>query len=177
MNQTTGNEIEAPPAPASLFVVADLDTPIGAELARNGLRLADSTTKVRVVLLHNPADSTIETHPWSLSRVYWHLIETKAVFDTLPKELAQWIDLELTKEGPSSTAGRDWNAENPLKKLLPSGVAGRDAGEAALYWDLLQLTRYRFGFEAGQSGLVLNGRVSARRLSGQTHTHADIESR
>ncbi|GAA5989455.1 hypothetical protein JCM10908_000480 [Rhodotorula pacifica] len=154
-----GNDVESPPPVASLIVITDLDAPAGIDLVRNALRLADTDPRVRLTFLHNPALAPVESHAWSLSRLLWKLIDAKVAEDVLPREIGQWIDLGLTKAGPTEEDGSEWAKENPLKQYLAMGFTGRDIGEAELYWALLAFNRERFGFEEGESGLVLNGRV------------------
>lgn len=154
------DDVEPPPPVASLVVVTDLDSRDGSELARHALLLADTDARVRVSFLHNPASAPTSTHAWSLSRILWKLIETRATEEILPRELGEWIDLGLTQAGPREQDGQEWPAENPLRQYLAKGFPGRDGAEAELYWALLEFIRVRFGFAAGESGLVLNGRVS-----------------
>lgn len=148
------------PPVASLVVVTDLDSREGLALARNALRLADADARVRVSFLHNAPTGDVETHAWALSRLYWKLIDSKAVEAILPKELAQWIDLGLTKAGPREQDGNGWSEENPLLQYLATGIEGREGAQAELYWALLAFVRIRLSFRAGERGLVLNGRVS-----------------
>ncbi|KWU41782.1 hypothetical protein RHOSPDRAFT_22376 [Rhodotorula sp. JG-1b] len=153
------DEVEPPPPVASLVVVTDLDSRDGIELARHALLLADTDARVRVSFLHNPAPAPTTTHAWSLSRIFWKLIETRVTEELLPRELGDWIDLGLTQAGPREQDGQEWPEENPLRQYLAKGLPGRDGAEAELYWALLEFIRARFGFAAGESGLVLNGRV------------------
>ncbi|KAG0659060.1 hypothetical protein C6P46_005356 [Rhodotorula mucilaginosa] len=154
-----GHDVEPPPPIASLIVVTDLDSRDGIDLARHALLLADTDARVRVSFLHNPATAPATTHAWSLSRVFWKLVETGATEELLPRELGEWIDLGLTQAGPREQDGQAWPEENPLRQYLANGLPGRDGAEAELYWALLAFIRVRFGFAAGESGLVLNGRV------------------
>ncbi|GAA6015304.1 hypothetical protein JCM10207_008942 [Rhodosporidiobolus poonsookiae] len=157
-NETTGLDIEAPPASSTLYVIADLNDLSGIELAKVALQLADKTTQVRVSFVHNPLESD-EAHPWALSNLLYLLHRNKLCDDVLPIEIRGWIGLELGDKGPKQRDGRDWSDENPLKKLLPEGAASNRAFEAQLFWDELQWFRHKLGFQAGENGLVINGRV------------------
>lgn len=168
-----GHDVEPPPPIASLIVVTDLDSRDGIDLARHALLLADTDARVRVSFLHNPATAPATTHAWSLSRVFWKLVETGATEELLPRELGEWIDLGLTQAGPRGKDGQAWPEENPLRQYLANGLPGRDGAEAELYWALLAFIRVRFGFAAGESGLVLNGRVSLS-LGGSSATRLTI---
>lgn len=166
-----GHDAEPLPPVASLVVVTDLDSRDGIDLARHALLLADTDARVRVSFLHNPATAPATTHAWSLSRVFWKLVETGTTEELLPRELGEWIALGLTQAGPREQDGQAWPEENPLRQYLANGLPGRDGAEAELYWALLAFIRVRFGFAAGESGLVMNGRVclSPRQLCDPSH--------
>lgn len=157
-----------------MIVVGDFDRLSGVQLAWNALRLAETTPRIRVLFLHNPEASARETHAWSLSRLLWHLIESKAVHEVMPSDLLAWIELGIDRKGPESGAGDDWSDANVLKEVLKHGITDRGAGEAALYWDLLQLPRQRLGFAAGEAGIVINGRVSPLAHMFHSHKLADL---
>ncbi|BGP24642.1 killer toxin resistant protein [Rhodotorula toruloides] len=158
-NETTGHDIEDPAAVATIYVITDLNEPAGAGLAVAALKLADRTTTVRISFVHNPADPFAELHPWALSRSLFALQKDHQLADILPDELIDYVDLNLDKSGPAKGDGRDWPEDNPLRAILAEGVKDKMAGDADLFWDEVQWFRYKLGFKAGESGIVINGRV------------------
>lgn len=160
VNETTGHDIEAPPAIATLIVVTDLDTPAGAQLAKAALQLADRTTKLRVSFLHNPPSFDEAEHGYALSNAMWALHKEHKLGEVLPIELTSWIELSLTPEGPEDGAGLSWQPENPLRDLVRKGVDKDQAFDALLWWEELQWLVAKLGFAPGENGLILNGRVS-----------------
>lgn len=160
-NETTGLDIEDPPAVATIYVITDLNDPAGADLAVAALKLAEKTTQVRISFVHNPADPFAELHPWTLSRTLFALQKDHQLAEILPDELTEYIDLNLDKGGPAKGDGHDWPEDNPLRAILADGVKDKSGGDADLFWDEIQWFRYKLGFKEGESGIVINGRVSA----------------
>ncbi|BGP32069.1 killer toxin resistant protein [Rhodotorula toruloides] len=158
-NQTTGLDIEDPPAVATIYVITDLNDPVGADLAVAALKLAEKTTQVRISFVHNPADPFAELHPWTLSRTLFALQKDHQLAEILPDELIEYIDLNLDKGGPAKGDGHDWPEDNPLRAILAEGVKDKMGGDADLFWDEVQWFRYKLGFKEGESGIVINGRV------------------
>ncbi|GAA5977891.1 hypothetical protein JCM11641_006101, partial [Rhodosporidiobolus odoratus] len=159
INETTGFDVEEAPAPATIFVVTDLNAPEGINLARAALKLVDTDTRARVSFIHNPYDSFEEAHPWALSNLLYLLHRDRRFEDVLPVEVINWIDLDLDPSGPQSDHGQGWTAENPLKAALGQGVTGKTAAEAEMFWEELRFFGYKLGFQSGESGVVINGRV------------------
>ena len=160
LNETTGYDVEGPPAVATMLVVTDLDTPTGAQLAKAALQLADRSTKVRLSFLHNPPSFDDMPHPYALSNTLWALHKDKKLDEILPGELISWIDLSLSSEGPEDGAGLSWQPENPLKELIKAkGVDKEKAFDALLWWEELQWLVSKLGFGPGENGIILNGRV------------------
>ncbi|BGP48159.1 killer toxin resistant protein [Rhodotorula kratochvilovae] len=158
-NETTGFDVEDPPAVATMFIVTDLDSRAGAQLAKAALQLADKSTRVRVSFLHNPASFDDPAHGYALSNTLYALHAEQKLAEALPIELIDWIDLALTKEGADARAGRTWQPENPLKELVRTGVDKDQAFEAMLWWEELQFFASKLGFSPGENGIVVNGRV------------------
>ncbi|BGP08072.1 killer toxin resistant protein [Rhodotorula toruloides] len=158
-NETTGLDIEDPPAVATIYVITDLNDPAGADLAVAALKLAEKTTQVRISFVHNPADPFAELHPWTLSRTLFALQKDHQLAEILPDELTEYIDLNLDKGGPAKGDGHDWPEDNPLRAILADGVKDKSGGDADLFWDEVQWFRYKLGFKEGESGIVINGRV------------------
>ncbi|GAA5851194.1 hypothetical protein JCM8547_004161 [Rhodosporidiobolus lusitaniae] len=153
-----GNDIEDSPVIVTIFVVAELNGDDGLALAKAALKLAEKNTRVRVSFLHNPIES-YETHPWTFSSVIWLLHHYKSFSEIIPIELLAWHDLELTVAGPLPKDGREWSSENPLKAALANGIEGSQAVKAQQWWEELQWFAHKLGFQPGESGLVINGRV------------------
>ncbi|GAA6027206.1 hypothetical protein JCM8097_002483 [Rhodosporidiobolus ruineniae] len=158
VNETTGYDVEDPPAPVSILVVTDLNSPEGAQLARAALKLADKTTRVRLLLLHNPPEHD-EEHPWALSNILYLLHEYNSFPDVLPIELINWIDLDIGPDGPDKQDGRNWSEENPLKGALDGGVDPPRQVQAQIFWETMDYLRYKLGYQPGQNGVVMNGRI------------------
>ncbi|GAA5851766.1 hypothetical protein JCM9279_004400 [Rhodotorula babjevae] len=160
LNETTGYDVEGPPAVATMLIVTDLDTPTGAQLAKAALQLADHSTKVRLSFLHNPPSFEDAPHAYALSNTLWALHKAKKLDEILPGELISWIDLSISSEGPEDGVGLSWQAENPLKDLLKTkGVDKEKAFDALLWWEELQWLVAKLGFGPGENGIVINGRV------------------
>ncbi|GAA5860419.1 hypothetical protein JCM1840_000253 [Sporobolomyces johnsonii] len=158
VDDETGFDIEDAPAAATMFVIADLDEPAGIQLAKAALQLADTNTSVRLSFIHNPVEHN-DAHPWAFSNLLYLLHTYQALEDVLPIEFINWIDLGLTVGGPLPRHGMTWTEENPLRSVLLKGVEGKQAGEASLFWEELQWLRHQLGFQPGQNGIVINGRV------------------
>ncbi|GJN89390.1 hypothetical protein Rhopal_002370-T1 [Rhodotorula paludigena] len=159
INETTGFDIEDPPAVASLMVVTDLNTKHGADLAKAALQLADGSTKVRVSFLHNPPEAGWDAHAFALSNVLHYVFTTGQMPEVLPVELISWIDMRLTEEGPDGSEALDWQDGNPLLDIYLDGVEEPKRFDATLFWDELQWLASKFGVPPGENALVLNGRV------------------
>lgn len=165
MNETTGLDIEDPSAIATIYVVADLNELAGADLAVAALKLAETSTQVRISFVHNPNDPFAELHPWALSRALFALQKDQQLAEILPDELIEYINLNLDKSGPAKGDGHDWPEDNPLRAILVDGVKDKAAGDADLFWDGVQWFRHKLGFQEGESGIVINGRVGRAHAS------------
>ena len=125
---------------AHLIVIADLDTPEGSKLAAEAVEYAKQQGELEIVLLHNPSTSEGALRPIS-----------SAVFELLLKGLELNPDELLL-----ALAG----AHKPDDSDNPMGVPGMDISQmAAAYWEAMQSLSKTIGLEAGEQGLVLNGRV------------------
>ncbi|KAA6411432.1 MAG: glycosyltransferase family 24 [Lasallia pustulata] len=124
---------------AHLIVMADFDTPEGSKLVAEAVEYAKQQGEVEIVLFHNPSTSENTLRPIS-----------SAVFDLLLKGLELDSDeLFLALKGSHKLDDSD----NPM------GVPGMDiSGMAAAYWEAMQALSRSIGLEAGEQGLVLNGR-------------------
>ncbi|GAA5951905.1 hypothetical protein JCM21900_004180 [Sporobolomyces salmonicolor] len=158
VDNETGFDIEDPPASATMFIIADVNEPAGIQLAKAALQLVDKDTSVRISFIHNPVEH-YEAHPWTFSNLLYLLHSYQALEDVLPIEFINWIDLTLDVGGPLPRHGMTWTEENPLRSVLLKGVEGKQAGEASLFWEELQWLSHQLGFQPGQNGIVINGRV------------------
>ncbi|GAA5830729.1 hypothetical protein JCM11251_001055 [Rhodosporidiobolus azoricus] len=158
INETTGLDIEDPPAVATVFIIGALDDEAGIQLARAALKLADKTTRARVSFVHNPGEP-YTAHSWALSNVLYLLHHLNHFAEILPIEILNWIDLEISGEGPRPRQGGDWSDENPLKAVLATGASEELAAKAELWWEEMQWLVHQLGFKPGENGIVINGRV------------------
>ncbi|GAA5885662.1 hypothetical protein JCM6882_007517 [Rhodosporidiobolus microsporus] len=158
INETTGLDIEDPPAVATMLIIGELNDEAGIQLARAALKLADKTTRVRISFLHNPQEP-YTAHPWALSNVLYLLHRYSSFPEILPVEILNWIDLDISGEGPLPEQGREWSDENPLKAALGGGANGMHAPNAELWWEEMQWLGHQLGFKPGENGIVVNGRV------------------
>lgn len=183
--QLKNTSAEAETALASLYIVTDLDSEEGRELAKSALKLVvrficspsslsramtddpslrsqDKTTGVRISLLHNPSSSSSSSapHAYSLSTLLYQLQSSSLLSDALPSELLSWLDLNLSSDGPQSPeVGKKWSDENPLKRFLKSGAKEVERKMAGVFRKETARFVERLGFEEGENGIVINGRV------------------
>ncbi|GAA6062062.1 hypothetical protein JCM10212_003560 [Sporobolomyces blumeae] len=153
-----GSDAEGPAPTVTITLVTDLNEVAGLALVKAALQLADKNPSVRISLLHNPIEH-YEAHPWTISNILYLLHHYKSVPELLPVELIDWIDLGLTVGGPLPRQGKDWSIENPLRSMLKVGVEDVQAHDAQFFWEELQWLVFKLGFQPGQNGIVINGRV------------------
>ncbi|GAA5899753.1 Kre5p [Sporobolomyces salmoneus] len=158
IDEETGFDIEDPPAVVTITIVTDLNEPAGTELVKSAMQLLETNTSIRVSLLHNPVEH-YEAHPWALSNVLYLLYHYDSFEDLHPSELIAWIDLGLTVGGPLPRHGQDWKFGNPLRPMLKAGVEADQSMDAQFLWEELQWLGFKLGFQPGQTGIVINGRV------------------
>lgn len=126
-----------------------------------------STPHTRVALLHNSAETHLP-QTYDLSNLIYLLSSAGAFPDLLPSELIAWIDLDIDHGGPHTDAGESWNEGNPLSQFLQKGANRRTALRAKQWWLEGERLVQSFGFNKGEHGIVLNGRVSSYRYFPQS---------
>lgn len=124
---------------AHLIVIADFDTSEGSRLVAEAVEYSKQQGETEVVLFHNPSTSEDPSRPIS-----------SAVFDLLLKGLE--LDPEELLAALKGAHKLD-DSDNPM------GIPGMDiSGMAAAYFEAMQSLSRAIGLEAGEQGILLNGR-------------------
>lgn len=110
--------------------------------------------------MHNPLALSLSSHPYQLSDLLYLIGNAESTTEVLPSELLAWIDLDIQLDGPPESLDEILTAETPITPWLRSGSIGKDATDALEYWTKARALAEKFGMNAGDSGLVINGRVS-----------------
>ncbi|SCV67615.1 BQ2448_5226 [Microbotryum intermedium] len=166
--ESDGDEIpegqEAPPdkaATTTIYVITDLDSPQGLEIAQEALIYIDSTPEVRINFVHNPPVIEVAEHAFTFSNLLYLLTESGNMREVFPAELLTWLAYEVTKDGMETPIPDIWDEENPMTPFVTSGADDADAESAKEYWQSVQEFAARAGVEPGASAIVINGRVVA----------------
>ncbi|GAA6009058.1 hypothetical protein JCM11491_005730 [Sporobolomyces phaffii] len=154
----TGVEVESAAATVTMTLVVDVNEPHSLDLVKAAMQLIEANPSVRISVVHNPVEH-YEAHPWALSNVLYLLHHYGSFQDLLPSHLVDWIDLRLTVGGPLPRHGKDWSLENPLRPMLKVGVEESQSLDAQFFWEELNWFVHKLGFEPGQNGIIINGRV------------------
>jgi len=118
-----------------IIIVADLDSDDGLQLVLEGLEFRKHQTEAEIILVHNPSTST--TGNFRSASLFDHYIKGTVL---TPENIIPVI----TEYGRSSSGGV--NPEEPHQM-------------AEAFWESLQPFAAALGFQPGQKGVVLNGRV------------------
>ncbi|GAA5976038.1 hypothetical protein JCM10908_005365 [Rhodotorula pacifica] len=155
----TTEEEGDPPALATFWVVADLDSAAGRKLVKNALRFADQTTQVRFSFVHNPSKSSPAPHKFSLSRIIPELvINNMSIAEVFPSELIAFLEHEATPSNPPKRALDDaWTSESPLTPYVTEGATNETLAQE--YWSYTTPFAQNIGLQPGEAAVVLNGRV------------------
>lgn len=131
------------------IIVADLDSDEGLQLVLEGLEFRKQQTEAEVLLLHNPSRTT--TRNFHSANLFEHSIKGLALN---PDNAVSAI----TEHGQSSSAV---NPEEPHQM-------------AEAFWEALQPFAASLGFQPGQQGIVLNGRVVGPIPASRSFTSGDF---
>ncbi|SCV74361.1 BQ2448_6793 [Microbotryum intermedium] len=148
----------------SVHVVADLDSSEGRQLVTTALEYVQAHPEARVSLLHYPMLKEEQELPsrWAVSNLIYLLHTDDALGETLPKELVRFVRLNLNQTNVNDVIQLllgGWDDDNPIKKHVKLGASRKVSLLAQEWWKSAALMAQRFGFERGQSGIVINGRV------------------
>lgn len=127
------------------------------------MTLTDSlpqNTKVatKIHFIHNPSSSSAPSHPYQLSKLLHFLLNMTQLSQTLPSELIAWLDLDVDSSGPPAEHGI--TEENPIFPWYKDGSSVEAMEAARVFWENTRGFVEKVGFAVGESGLVINGRVS-----------------
>ena len=126
--------------PAAFFVVTDLDSDEGSALAEGAIDFGRDNSDMDVVLLHNPSERST--------------FQTSVVFSKYVEENGWNISVDASKTILSLKA-----ALLKQEKPLDLGYTGEEIGAAEEFWRSAQPLVNELGLRAGESGLILNGRL------------------
>ncbi|KAL8779909.1 MAG: hypothetical protein Q9213_006731, partial [Squamulea squamosa] len=126
--------------PAVLLVVADLDSDEGTRIVEEAIQFSRDNTDIDVALLHNPAARALFQPSVVLSKYVkdsgWNI--SADTFQTIST-----LKAALLKQG----------------KPLDLGFGEEDIDAAEAFWRSTQPLVNAVGFQPGENGVVLNGRV------------------
>lgn len=105
--------------------------------------------------MHNPSSLDLVDSPHAFANLLYLLYGTSPRAEILPGDLLEWLALDF-----DTLASRTLDPENPLGRFLKSGAVGEAASKSEKLWSGVGEVVTRFGFAKGESGLVVNGRVS-----------------
>ncbi|SCZ93490.1 BZ3500_MvSof-1268-A1-R1_Chr6-3g08695 [Microbotryum saponariae] len=166
--ESDGDEVpegqEAPPdkaATTTIYVITDLDSPQGLDIAQEALIYIDSTPEVRINFVHNPVAVDVAEHAFTFSNLLYLITESGNMREVFPAELLTWLAYEVTKDGMETPIPNIWDEENPMTPFVTLGADEADAEAAKEYWQAVQEFAARVGVEPGASAIVINGRVVA----------------
>ncbi|SCZ98554.1 BZ3500_MvSof-1268-A1-R1_Chr3-1g05461 [Microbotryum saponariae] len=164
----------------SLHVVADLDSSDGRQLVHTALEYVQAHPEARVSLLHNPALDDEQEFPsrWAVSNLIYLLHADDELVELLPSELSRFVRLGINQtniDDVSQLILSLWDDDNPIKKHVKLGANHKTSILAREWWTSAMVMAKRFGFERGQSGVVINGRVVGP-LRKDDLTIADLEA-
>ncbi|KAK4698563.1 UDP-glucose:glycoprotein glucosyltransferase, partial [Phenoliferia sp. Uapishka_3] len=150
---------EGVPIVATIFVVADLESPYGRVLAKAALELLfdfqEDRTQTRICLIHNPTVLSHQ-HPFEFSALLSSLMNKDVFLDILPKEFVGWLEMNVGTTAPEVNA---YDVENPLMPSAIDGATWEELQKSEEYWKRLRPLVKAFGLKPGESGLVVNGRI------------------
>ncbi|GAA5936022.1 uncharacterized protein JCM15063_002684 [Sporobolomyces koalae] len=156
------NEID-PPALASIYLIADLESTRGRQQVKEALKFLETATRVRLAFLHRPAEVLAESEatksPYAFSSLLYSLAASKQLAETYPHELSEYLELEIGENGPKRSLGDAWTKDNPITPFLDGGLAAQDSEASATYFSGVRQFVSRMGVEEGQNALVINGRI------------------
>lgn len=118
---------------------------------------------MRVSILHNPTPgSETPGHGFGFSTLLYRLNRKGVIVEVLPSELVRWIDLDLEADGAENhdLDPLDWGPEDPMTPFVSTAATPEEIMESHLYWRGLEDVVKTFGFKFGETGLLINGRVS-----------------
>lgn len=115
----------------------------------------ENRTQTRVNLVHNPTSTQLPPKH-AFSALLSLLMRADVLIDVLPKELINWIDLDVGPDGPGNLP---WMTDNPVLQFAIRGADEADLQKSVGHWKQVGKLVTAFGLKAGESGLVLNGRV------------------
>ena len=125
---------------AHMIIIADFDTSEGSKLAAEAVEFAKQQGEFETVLLHNPSTSDGVSHPISSS-----------IFELMLKGLELDPDELSTALTGAHKLGDNDNSMGIPDMDIP--------GMAAAFWEAMQSLRETIGLQAGEQGLLLNGRL------------------
>ncbi|KDE08402.1 hypothetical protein MVLG_01438 [Microbotryum lychnidis-dioicae p1A1 Lamole] len=148
----------------SLHVVADLDSSDGRQLVHTALEYVQAHPEARLSLLHNPTLKDEQELPsrWAVSNLIYLLHAEDELVELLPSELSRFVRLDINQtniDDLNQLILDSWDDENPIKKHVKLGANHKTSILAREWWTSAMVMAQRFGFERGQSGVVVNGRV------------------
>ncbi|KAL4888256.1 UDP-glucose:glycoprotein glucosyltransferase-domain-containing protein [Aspergillus ambiguus] len=132
---------------AYMVVVGDFDTDFGLKLLKAALGSRKGHSETEVLFMHNP--TTYTSSPGRSASVY-----------------------RLLKDGKETDGEK-------LLEMITSGsttVSAKEAEEIASFWETQQSLAYDLGFEAGQAGFIVNGRVIGPMQDDSVVTPEDIDA-
>ncbi|BGP14496.1 hypothetical protein JCM10213_003082 [Rhodosporidiobolus nylandii] len=148
-----------PPALATFHIVTDLNSVSGRQLAQNALKFAETTGEVRIAFVHNPSALATAPHRFACSTLIAKLVEGGDFAEIYPEELSAFLALNASPDSPPKRSLDDqWTAENPITPFL-DGATERDEHVAQAYWTNATTFVERIGLQAGESAVLLNGRL------------------
>jgi len=134
-----------------IWVIDDFDSFEGSELLKSAAAFMADHPHITIGLVHNPGSTT---GPPYLSLLLYHLAKQGVFSDPAAVERFQQIIQEVDLS--------NHEASEPAAKLL--GIKAEswripDSEDARKFWEAAKELVRSTGFEAGQKGLVINGRV------------------
>ncbi|GAA6010177.1 hypothetical protein JCM11491_005377 [Sporobolomyces phaffii] len=150
-----------PPALASIFLIADLESSIGRKQVEQTLDFLDSAAQVRVAFLHRPSENadTASDSPYSFPSLLYSLAASKRLTEVYPSELRAFLDLEVGPDGPKRSLDDTWTQENPITPFLDGGLKEEELEGATKHRENVSKFVSRLGLGVGESAVMVNGRI------------------
>ena len=148
--------------PSLLFVVTDLDSKEGTRLVLEAAKFIETHDDVELRVIHNAGVLGTKTFPFSIT--VHKLIQRDGYATTA--EILQKI-MEVSDSEQMLKAQK----EQPEK----IGYSQEETGMGEAFWDFTKLVTESLGFGAGESGLVLNGRIVGPIPPANNFTSTDFE--
>mgnify|MGYP001565562328 FL=1 len=115
--------------------------------------MQDKTPLARLSFVHNPSSLSLVDTPYALANLLYTLYQASPEPEVLPNELLEFLALD--------PASGTLDPANLIVPFLKTGAVGEVVKRSEEFWSGVGEVASRFGLAKGESGLVVNGRVSA----------------